>query len=107
MWSNADGSLYKVLHFDNSHPEINGAVVDTPLGTPELRRKYLRLASIETGGDKIEIPIFMLWQYHGRPCEQSSAKNHHQGYPRVTPDKFEEYRNRLSQSGFRRLFPPQ
>lgn len=82
-------------------------VVDTPLSgsSPSgLAPHMSRLVEIDTGGTRLHVPAFLVYELHGQPCEQRSGKER---YERLSEKDFQATLQALKYRGYVDLLNPE
>lgn len=100
IWYRDGGTNLIVFHCYPS-TEQTGALVDTPADNPNtishLDPAMEKLVTLLVSGVEVKVPALMLWEFHGKPCEDASETT---GYPRIRPRDFERCRRGLRGRGY-------
>lgn len=97
LWLSPDKTDLRVMYFGNFPDAYKGADVDTPTKI----KKYSELTELSIDGNVVRLPVFMYWEYHGKPCENRTIAVGGKGYDRYSPEQYETRREQLRERNYR------
>ena len=98
VWVDDKRTIVKILYFGPGFKDsFRGAEVDT---SAKETKYFEQTANLSVNGRQVEVPIYLLWDLHGRPCETRSIQAGGEPYQRFKPDKYDYRREQLGKRGF-------